>query len=121
NFKDYKPTINSYYRLKIINNDGSVEYSKTINLKRTEKVLFSISPNPATTYADVQISSEVKGKYSLVLYNLNGQRVYSKAINLNQGLNNHKINTVTFAKGVYRLILMNENNNNVYSNSLIVQ
>ncbi|MCC6634365.1 MAG: T9SS type A sorting domain-containing protein [Chitinophagaceae bacterium] len=121
NFKDYKPTINSYYRLKIINNDGSVEYSKTINLKRTEKVLFSISPNPATTYADVQISSEVKGKYALVLYNLNGQRVYSKAINLNQGLNNHKINTVTFAKGVYRLILMNENNNNVYSNSLIVQ
>jgi hypothetical protein len=121
NFKDYKPTLNSYYRLKIINSDGSSEYSKTIHLKRTEKVMFTVSPNPASTYTDVQISSEVKGKYSLVLYNLNGQTVYSNHLSVNTGITNHKINTTSFAKGVYRLVLMSDDNVNVFSNSILVQ
>lgn len=121
NFKDFKPSVINYYRLKIINTDGSVEYSKTIVLKRADKVLFTVTPNPATTYSDVQISSETKGKYSLVVYNVNGQTIYRKELTVNQGINNHKINTTTFAKGVYRLVLINDQNSNAYSNTLIVQ
>ncbi|MCZ2224946.1 MAG: zinc-dependent metalloprotease [Chitinophagales bacterium] len=121
NFKDYKPYLNNYYRLKIINSDGSVEYSKIIVLKRTDKVLFTVTPNPASTNTDIQISSETKGKYSLVVYNINGQIVYRKDIAVNSGMNIHKINTSSFAKGVYRIALINEQNNNAYTNTLIIQ
>ncbi|MBX2931798.1 MAG: T9SS type A sorting domain-containing protein [Chitinophagaceae bacterium] len=121
NFKDYKPYIISYYRLKIINTDGSAEYSKTIVLKRNDKVLFTVNPNPATTYSEIQISSEIKGKYSLMIYNINGQAIYKKDIIINPGINSHKINTAAFAKGVYRIVLFNEQNTNAHSNTLIVQ
>lgn len=121
NYKDFKPYITSYYRLKVVNNDGSTEYSKTIVLKRNDKILFTITPNPATTFSDVQISAETKGKYSLMVYNINGQAVYKKDIVVNAGMNSHKINTTSFAKGVYRVVLFNEQSNNVFANSLIVQ
>jgi len=121
NFKDFKPSITSYYRLKTINNDGSVEYSKTIILKRTEKVLFTLSPNPARNYTEIQIASDVKGKYNLMMYNVNGQLVYNNNITVNSGLNTQRINTSTFAKGIYRIVLVTDQNANVYSNTLIVQ
>ncbi|MCZ2297862.1 MAG: T9SS type A sorting domain-containing protein, partial [Chitinophagales bacterium] len=78
-------------------------------------------PNPARNYTEIQIASDVKGKYNLMMYNINGQLVYNNNITVNSGLNTQRINTSTFAKGIYRIVLVSDQNTNVYSNTLIVQ
>jgi hypothetical protein len=116
NFKDYKPARgNNYYRLAIHNNDGSVQYSNVVLLKRNEKLLFTVNPNPAKDFVEVQISAEVKGAYTLVLYNAAGQTVTTQKLEVNTGRNTTRLNLNGLAKGIYRVALFNVNQSNIKS------
>jgi len=102
NFKDLKPTIgNSYYRLKIVNGDGSVEYSNVVLLKRGDKFLFTINPNPAVGFAEVQISSELRGNFTIVLHNVAGQKLLTKTVNVNSSLVSERLDVSNLPKGIY--------------------
>ncbi len=121
-FNDAKPIVgNNYYRLKIINSDGSVEFSSIVLLKRSDKFLFTLTPNPAVSFVDIQISSEIKGNYNVVLYNMTGQAVMSKSVNVNSGRNTTRMDVGNIAKGLYQVVVYDENKNRVKTNALNIQ
>ncbi len=122
NFKDFKPSIgNNFYRLKIVNNNGSIEYSNVVILKRSDKFLFTISPNPAVGFAEVQISSEDKGNYTIVLHNNNGQQVLTKNISVNSGIATTRLDLSTLAKGIYSVSVYDRAQTKVRTMLLSVQ
>ena len=72
----------NYYRVKIINQDGTSKYSSvvTINLnKKTDQVLIYPNPIKANNF-NLQITGLKKGTYILNMYNKSGQSVLLKNI-----------------------------------------
>lgn len=122
NYNDYKAVIgNNYYRLKIVNSDGSSEYSNTIVLKRNDKFLFTISPNPAVSFVDIQMSAEVKSNYNVMVYNMTGQSILSKTITVNGNRTNTRLDVSNFAKGIYNVVVYDENKIKLKAVSLSIQ
>jgi len=82
-FKDEQPyTTDNYYRLAIVNLDGTKEYTNIVLLKRKDDLLVSAWPNPAQDRLNVELSGITPGRYSFVLYNNMGQAVQRTAATL---------------------------------------
>jgi hypothetical protein len=70
------------YRVKAIDNEGSIVYSSLLKIKYYKNVQdFMIYPNPVTNNsATLQLTGFEKGTYQLRLYNVLGQVIYTKEI-----------------------------------------
>lgn len=71
-----------YYRIKIINVDGSFKYSNivTVNLNNKGEQL-TVYPNPVKgNHLNIQINNLKAGNYTAEIYTLGGQLVISKSI-----------------------------------------
>ncbi|MBK9211933.1 MAG: T9SS type A sorting domain-containing protein [Saprospiraceae bacterium] len=116
--KLYKYTDNtfeksSYYRLKIVNTDGTVEYSKIIFLQKSNIFSeFKMYPNPV---ADVlNVYSEQAGDYEFPLKisitDLLGKKCYEEIIlDENSPPLLRQIDTQNLAKGSYTIKINSEN------------
>lgn len=74
-----------YYRLKIINADGSFEYSNTIlvEIKQLTKDQIMVYPNPVKNKTfTVQLKNIIASEYSIQLFNILGQIVYNQQLQL---------------------------------------
>ena len=95
---------NVYYRLKMVNIDGSFEYSKVIAMKlncdRSEIVVY---PNPVTDILNINITNAQDNETQASLFDNAGRLVHTK--NLISGTNT--IDMTRFSKGVYLLTLKN--------------
>jgi hypothetical protein len=76
------PGIN-YYRLRVENGSGIIQYSKTITLN-VEEQGFSLKtyPNPASSWLYLEIVTEDPGEYGVTLHNAFGQKVLQKQFNV---------------------------------------
>jgi hypothetical protein len=91
-----KPGTN-YYRLKMIDKDGSYEYSAIVILRMEREIdVFSIYPNPVSS--ELMISSSKKGVLNLI--DVNGKIV--RRLQLIAGSNRFDVSS--FSDGVYYLI-----------------
>lgn len=89
-----QPSESNFYRLKIIDRDGTIHYSKVIATKKYLSGSLQVSPNPAKDFIKVE---GVIGGFSI--YNNLGQLVY-------QGVANGtdvKVDLSRFVQGVYYL------------------
>lgn len=103
-FTDNNPLLGTaYYRLKEIDKNGTVHYSKIIPLKNIEDI--SIYPNPATDYVMINIPLYLQGG-NISIYNLTGKTVYSKTVTTTS----ERVNLSAFNKGVYMVKIANGNN-----------
>lgn len=98
------PNIDYHYRLKIIDRDGSFEYtnSVTARLLPDDEVQISLYPNP-TDHSDVNLDV-VAGEASdadLTVYDELGKRVYARQLEIRNGLNQFRIPAAALAAGVY--------------------
>lgn len=67
---------NNYYRLKMIDNDGKYQYSEIVLLNNASlNFQFSIAPNPAHQFIDLQLESLSGDNLVFSLYNELGQEV----------------------------------------------
>lgn len=94
----------NFYRLKMIDQDGRIEYSKIIvlNLSCSGSTVLTY-PNPVTDFLNVNITDTHNEKTIASLYNSNGKLVYIGS--MKNGTNN--IDMTNFAKGIYILQLKN--------------
>ncbi len=77
NYKDAAAIAgNNYYRLKIIENSGSIAYSETLVVKKQGSFGLSIYPNPSTTNFNIGIPEKMLPA-TLDIYNAQGQQVYT--------------------------------------------
>ncbi len=97
----------AYYRLKMIDKDGSFSYSKIVNVTNVcgGKNQLQVYPNPVklnSTKITVKYNnSEVKQNGLLQLIDAQGKELISKTIQLNTGLNVFDFNTKQLSSGNY--------------------
>jgi hypothetical protein len=106
-YQDHSPAQgNIYYRLKMVNIDGSFQYSNIIAMKlncnRSEIVVY---PNPVTDILNINITNAQDNETQANLFDNSGRLLQSKK--LISGTNT--IDMTKFAKGIFLLSLKNNN------------
>ncbi|MDP3830965.1 MAG: T9SS type A sorting domain-containing protein, partial [Ignavibacteriaceae bacterium] len=98
------------YRLKMIDNDGSYEYSSSVEVDieiPKEYVLMQNYPNPFNPVTNINYTIPVDSKVMLVIYSISGEKV-AELVNETQSSGSYSIpfNASHLASGtyVYRLI-----------------
>ena len=114
-------TNDSYYRLKMVDLDGSSEYSKVIFIK-TEKIgnstVGQFYPNPASSNeTSVEINSATNSAWQITTLDLAGRVLSTEYRNLEMGRNLVKLSTEKLSPGTN--IIRFENNNGVQYRKLI--
>ena len=95
-----------FYRIEILTTNGMSSWSNTIKfVGKKEGPTIRINPNPITSnQIHLMISGVTEGKYTACIYNLNGQKLASFAVDIKQGMTSKvlKINS-SMPKGYYYL------------------
>lgn len=96
---------NNYYRLRILDNDGTKKFTAVVRVRiGGSSPDLHIFPNPVTGLSiNMQMQNMVAGQYTLRLYNLLGQVVFTRLVNHPGGTATEIIYLpVTTAKGIYQ-------------------
>jgi len=107
-FKDATPQADCFYRLEIVNQDGSVSYSPIFHGGCSDIALpLLVYPNPAVSQAVVQVSLRQAVTGKLQVWSISGQSVYEAVWNLQAGLNQLVVPLSGWASGsfILRLVL----------------
>jgi hypothetical protein len=98
-----------YYRLKQLNEDGSIAYSNTILVKTDlgeKNIQLTSYPNPFRSSATIHFTVPIQSKVSLQLYNMEGQLINTiLQENMNAGTYEQPLNDQLLASGSYLLKL----------------
>jgi hypothetical protein len=102
-----------YYRLKMMDNNGTYTYSNVIVCRTHCSVneFMRVYPNPVVATGTVNLSfgTAYKGKATLIITNTLGQRFIAMAAQVNTGTNLIPIEVARFASGTYFITLLAEN------------
>jgi hypothetical protein len=92
----------NYYRVKLLNNDGTHSYSKVVSatVKGTEGFAIEAYPNPVKNVVSVKVDGVVTGKGTVVVTDVTGKVVKSATEVKDNGA---EINVSDLASGVYLL------------------
>lgn len=97
-----------YYRIKILQKDGSFIYTKTISIENKADYYYTITPNPAKSYIIIN-GSGVKGNADILIHDATG-RVVKKIINQSFINNNNlKISVEDLRVGNYFVEIVRPN------------
>lgn len=99
------PNINYYYRVKVINNNGTANYTNSVvaSLKKEGRIqTINLFPNPLRTGdATIEVTSEMDKDASVVVYDALGKRIMVRSITIQRGLNTYQIQTQDWPSGLY--------------------
>ena len=112
---------NNYYRLRVINNDGSAEYSNIILLKNDAKRLVYVYPNPVKDMLNISITATVAARYNCYLYDVSGRMLVSKVYDVAEGKQTLQIPFSHIAKGAYVIKVADAGGNVVARQNIIKQ
>lgn len=97
---------NNYYRVKVNNLNGKVEYSETRPVKFNSKGSITIFPNPAFAQINILLPDEWQSKPLMIqVFNLLSQEVINKS--LNRASLVETVNVSRLAPGIYNIRLSN--------------
>ncbi|MBP7807718.1 MAG: T9SS type A sorting domain-containing protein [Bacteroidia bacterium] len=109
----------SYYRLKQVDFDGSISYSKLKTISFNEEMSdFSVIPNPANDEVTIKFNCKSVANEMIHVYNHRGDLVLSKEVQCSEGINNTTIDVSGMNKGLYFVFL--NTGENFYKQKLIV-
>ncbi len=93
----------SYYRLRSVDLDGSEQFSdwKAIELEQTNIENIRVYPNPAIYDFNLVLTTKINRKANLELFSINGQLVYSEALNIKEGFNKFRVDVTNIPIGQY--------------------
>lgn len=107
NFTDLAPVNgNNYYRLKMVDNDGTFKYSdiKAVIYGINDTALdLSIYPNPVSDFANVSFNAATSGTSSISLSTVQGSVIKTVSSNVSAGTNTVKLSLSDLASGSYIL------------------
>ncbi len=106
---------NNYYRLKMIDRDGTYAYSEIIIIRVSEVNLptdgiISVYPNPTNDKVNIVYQAGTAQKLNLDIYNVIGQSMFNNTFEFNAGLHTIVVDAKQYAKGMYILNLQNSSN-----------
>lgn len=102
-----------YYRLKMIDFDGSFEYSDVISIEHgfDAPVSMTLFPNPATDMLNVEISNKLAGRMDMKILDIGGRVIKTQRWLSTRGLNRKSIDLKGLKQGIYFLQLENDDLN----------
>ncbi len=103
-FEDDHPDYMNYYRLKMVDLDGSYEYSETIMIVNPdfEGNEINVFPNPVKSKGSISFSSsKEQNGVKLVVYSIQGEIIYKKDISLLKGINTISLEVDEWPVGNY--------------------
>lgn len=95
---------NSYYRLKMVDNDGSFKYSYIVSIKSKLSVNISLSPNPVKNMLMIQHPKVVSNGHIQII-SANGQLLRDVRLPANAVLSNVDMSALT--SGLYHVVFRN--------------
>jgi len=100
---DESPLANAYYRLRMVDLDGTSTYSDIVELANTtlSSSELSIFPVPALNEVTVNFEAQAEGKAQIMLTDLTGRTVSEQEMNVTTGQNTETINLQRRAPGIY--------------------
>jgi len=107
-----------FYRLKIIDNDGSFNYSKVVSVSLTTDnlSLITISPNP--TKGSININLPSSSNRQIVIKDITGRAIWEKACNSCEGQLKYTFNS---GKGIYFATIINKTTGKLVIQKIIVE
>jgi hypothetical protein len=110
-FTDDKPSSFNqpvYYRLKLVDRDGSFKFSKTFQvvLKGKAIYLLSLSPNPATNFVNAVIRSDKAVRSEVMILSTEGKILSRQTVPLQKGSSTYRIDLPSLSHGMYFLKLV---------------
>lgn len=97
-----------YYRLKMVDVDGSFKYSNTVKIKIKRPDEISVYPNPVIDQLTLNFTSTTDEKTSVVIYNSTGLKVYEQSLAIIRGANTVNLDIQSLSKGIYFISLKNK-------------
>lgn len=91
----------NYYRLRVVDIDNAVKYSRVRDVKNFAMASLVIYPNPVRDNLLIDINTEKAGRGEILITDINGRRVYFDNTSLQQGDNTIPVNVTTLASGTY--------------------
>lgn len=115
--KSIRTNVNHYYRLKMIDLDGSIEFSpiRQVRISDDDSSII-IFPNPTADY--LTIKGELTSNITLFLFDASGKEIFSKRFS-NEFIQDD-IDVSNLSSGSYYLKITNTNNQILYSENLII-
>jgi hypothetical protein len=113
----------NYYRLNIVDFDGSRQFSKIIVLEqlRNENSI-KVYPNPAKDQFTIKgLLDNPDEKYQATITDINGRRIWTQSINSSNGSANQTIYVEKFPVGFYFLAIINKDGEIVLTEKIIKQ
>jgi hypothetical protein len=114
---------NSYYRLKLTNLNGKIEFSNVLvftNKTGGKKSSFDIFPSVIKSNATISVTSEKSGTAQLIVVDRNGQVVINKQLQTNEGMNVYNLNLAqNLPDGLY--VATVKDNGKTSSQKIIIQ
>ena len=94
---------NSYYRLKMINTDGTFRYSNIVLIKTPTNSIYvnAMFPNPAKDLFTIEIYANNIQKLNISLFDFAGRRVLNQNETTKSGLQLIKLNLRSLPAGTY--------------------
>ena len=114
-YNDKTPATLSYYRLKMIDNDGSFNYSNVISLHRNLKdfEVKNVYPNPTTNTATIIYDSENDVTINFEITDVLGVNLGTINAEAKSGVNTQIINLSDFPAGIYFITIKNGLNDTI--------
>ena len=107
NSTDSDPTARAFYRLKMIDNDGSFEYSNTVTLIRRAVTgnVVNVYPNPTNSSVSVEYETAAALDVTFTITDVLGQEVYSLKTISQAGLNIQPLDMSELPAAVYNIVI----------------
>ncbi len=109
-----------YYRVKLSDFDGKFGYSNIATVRKTNVKGVKVFQNPAITDLKLEFTN-IKGVYTISLYNINGQEVAKQTANINSTTQYVSLNRNSLPTGTYSVRIANADNSEVYTDKVIFQ
>jgi hypothetical protein len=109
----------NFYRLKIIENDGSFKYSKIVTAEINNASCVQVLPNPFTNSIHMIVALSNPSPVNTVIFDATGRKIYERTVYGNTGINKFEITSLQhFAPGVY---MVSVTSNKLISNHRLIK
>jgi hypothetical protein len=95
-------SINAYFRLKIVNSDGSFTYSKVLSVAFGKDLTVKAFPNPIQNELTIDVFSDSK-QLDIQVIDVLGRSIYQKNESNTEGSKLLTVNTLEWLSGIYFL------------------
>ncbi len=110
-----------FYRLKMVDMDGSHKYSDVISVDCKNEIKSKIVayPNPVDNELIISVMSRDAGEYAVMINNSCGQMLYTKEVSVNQVTDEIRVNTECFPEGIYLLNIIDIKTGEMWMHKII--